>query len=246
MDREFYGHDLAYIHDAGFGDVARAAAATLLKLLAARRIGRGLIVELGTGSGIVAERLSLAGYDVLASDLSAAMLALAQRRAPRATFRQQSLLDAEIPPCVAVAAVGEVFNYAADPRHSTRRLSALLRRIHAALPAGGLLLFDVATPGRVRGKEPQRRFFAGDDWAVLVEATERRAARELVRRITSFRRVGHLYRRADEEHVQRLFDPREIAALLRRLGFRVRTLRGYGALRFSPGVVAFMATKATT
>ncbi|HET6881614.1 MAG TPA: methyltransferase domain-containing protein, partial [Pirellulales bacterium] len=101
--QQFYGKDLAFIHDAGFGHVARAGAQTLLELLRRSEADRGLVVDLGTGSGIVAEQLSLAGYDVLGIDLSADMLALARRRAPHATFRQQSLVDAEIPPCIAVA-----------------------------------------------------------------------------------------------------------------------------------------------
>ena len=243
---DYYCEDLAYIHDAGFGGLARAGAATLLKLLADRKVVQGLVVELGTGSGIVAERLSLAGYDVLGIDLSAEMLAIARRRAPRAVFRQQSLLDTEIPPCVAVASIGECFNYATDRRPSLRRLAKLLRRIHSALPRDGLLVFDVATPRPVRGSGPQRRYFEGDDWTVLVEAEEDLARHELVRRITSFRRVGKLYRRSYEEHVQHLFDPGEMRALLRKLGFRVRTSRGYGELKFSPGQVAFIATKAPT
>jgi 2-polyprenyl-3-methyl-5-hydroxy-6-metoxy-1,4-benzoquinol methylase len=76
-----YREDLAYIHDAGFGHIARAGAATLLKLLAARKITGGLIVDLGTGSGIAAEQFSAAGYGVLGIDLSAEMLAIARRRA---------------------------------------------------------------------------------------------------------------------------------------------------------------------
>lgn len=239
-----YREDLAYIHDAGFGHIARAGAATLLKLLAARDVADGLVVDLGTGSGIAAEQFSAVGYDVLGIDLSAEMLALARRRVPRATFRQQSLFDAEIPTCVAVASLGECFNYLTERRHSLLRLKTLVRRIHAALPPGGVFVFDAATTGRMHGDGPMRRYFEGDDWAVLVEAERNRAHRELKRRITSFRRVGDLYRRSYEEHLQRLLDPAELAAMLRKTGFRVRTMRRYGELKLSPGDVVFIATKA--
>ena len=50
---------------------------------------------------------------------------LARRRAPRATFRHGSALDAKIPSCIAVTAIGEVFNYLFDPRHSLARIAKL-------------------------------------------------------------------------------------------------------------------------
>lgn len=245
-ERGHYLDDLAYIHDAGFGGIARAAAERLLKLLCEQKIDRGLVVDLGCGSGILAEQVSAAGYDVLGIDISRAMLAIARRRAPRASFRRQSLLDVEIPPCVAVAAVGEGLNYLFDAHNSLRRLAKLFSRIHVELPTGGVFMFDIATPGRIRGVGPQRKFWEGDDWTALVEAEEDRKHRTVVRRITSFRRVGRLYRRGYEEHRQRLFERSEIAPLLRHAGFRVRASRGYGELRFPRGVTAFVATKAPT
>jgi SAM-dependent methyltransferase len=236
-----YGDDLAYIHDAGFGHTARAAAPCLLGHL--RRAGKagGLVVDLGCGSGPLAAELSAAGYDVLGIDQSEAMVALGRRRAPRAEFRTGSVLSADLPPCVAVSAVGEIFNYLFDPSHSTRRLTALFRRIRDALEPGGLLLFDVAAPGRGAGVGLPRRFFEGDGWAALVEVEEK--GRILTRRITSFRKVGELYRRTHEVHRQRLFTRPELADPLRELGFRVRPLGGYGPLRFRRGSIGFLARK---
>src|SRR5262249_4464567 len=127
--------------------------------------------------------------------------------------------------------------------NTTRALAKLFRRIHDALVPGGLLLFDVAAPGRVPGPGPQRLWREGEDWAVLVEIEENKAKRLLTRRITSFRKVGALYRRDREVHRQRLFERAELTQQLRDAGFRVRTLAGYGSLRFARGLVGFLARK---
>ena len=237
-----YRDDLAYIHDVGFGGFARSAAPWLLDLLHAQVPGRGLVVDLGCVSGIWAQALSGAGYSVLGYDLSLAMVKIARSRVPQAEFRAGSFLTSELPPCVAITAMGEVFNHLFDKQNTTRGLQKLFRRIYDALQPEGLLVFDVALPGRV--PEGQRRGFSeGDDWACLFEAEEDPALRTLTRRITTFRKVGQLYRRDFEVHRLKLYDRAELAAQLRAIGFRVRGVSNYGSTTFPPGYTGFVASK---
>jgi hypothetical protein len=65
----------------------------------------------------------------------------------------------------------------------------------------------------------------------------------LTRRITCFRRVGKHYRRDDEVHRLQLYKSSEIARELRRVGFRVRTMRAYGRYRLLRAHAAFIARK---
>jgi hypothetical protein len=65
----------------------------------------------------------------------------------------------------------------------------------------------------------------------------------LTRRITTFRKVGEHYRRADEVHRLRLYRATDIAIELRRVGFRVRRTRSYGRYRLPRAHVAFIARK---
>jgi SAM-dependent methyltransferase len=242
-----YRTDLAYIHDVGFGNFAREAAPGLLDRLSRTRAkmpsaGKGLVVDLGCGSGLWARELVDAGYDVLGFDLSPAMIRLARAQAPGGTFRCQSFLQARLPPCVAVTALGEVFNYLFDRGNSQRRMAGLFARVYRALLPRGLFIFDVAVAGRVPGGS-SRAHWLGDDWACLVSAREDAARQLLVREITSFRRVGKRYRRDHEVHRLRLFDRAATAAALADAGFKVRTLAGYGTMHFPPGWIAFEARK---
>lgn len=78
-----YQEDLAYIHDVGFDFYARGVAPELLKILRRHGIRKGLVVDLGCGSGIWARELTDAGYEVLGVDISGAMIRLARKKRPR-------------------------------------------------------------------------------------------------------------------------------------------------------------------
>jgi SAM-dependent methyltransferase len=231
-----YTADLAWIHHTGFGDYARNAAPGLLNLLRHRGVDRGLVVDLGCGSGIWARELTNAGYQVLGVDISPAMIRLARREAPVARFRIGSLLDVELPPCDAVTSLGECINYTFDGRTGPLALRHLFRRVHTALRPAGVFVFDFAEPGI----GARRVFTEGDGWAVLAESSERSGV--LVRRITSFRRVGRLYRRTEEIHRLRLYRAADLLAALRACGFRARRLRAYGDFPPLPGRAIIMAS----
>ena len=215
-----YGEDLAYIHNAGFGQLAEAAGPVLIDAL--RRSGHesGLVFDLGCGGGILSAALVGAGYQVRGVDISPAMISIARKRVPDAHFEVGSILSAGLTESVAVAAVGECLNYLFDARHSLPAIDKLFRRIHNALLPGGILLFDIAEPGRVGSSERRRGFTEAKDWAVLVESEEHEDNQTLTRRITSFRRVGSLYRRGHETHRLRLFPRESIKATLPRWAFK--------------------------
>jgi len=238
-----YQDDLAYIHDVGFGHWATNAAPVILTALRERGLNQGLVLDLGCGSGILAAALSAAAYDVLGIDLSASLLDLARQRAPTAQFRLGSLWTADISPCIAVTAIGECFNYLFDRDGKPDAIEGVFCRIHAALGPGGFFIFDVAEPGRVPSPGVLRNHTEGPDWAVLMTAEEDAQQGLLTRQITTFRRVGDLYRRGYEIHRLRLLPRSEIAEHLRNTGFEIHTLAGYGDLRFPAGHVGFMATK---
>jgi SAM-dependent methyltransferase len=244
----FYGEDQASIHHREFGDLALTAAGLVRSELRAAGHRTGTVVDLGCGSGILARALTDDGYRVVGVDLSHDMLEIAREVAPEAELSVASVHDVEIPPAVAVTAVGEVLNYATDARAGLAALGSLARRVHDALEPGGLFVFDVALPGRHGPTARRVVFHDREDWSLAMDAVE--DGDRLDRRIVVFRRTpspedqgrppgdrrSPLYRRTDEHHVLRLYDPADVAAVLVEAGFTVEQRPGYGpsATRSTP------------
>jgi SAM-dependent methyltransferase len=236
-----YQHDLAYIHDTGFGGFARGSAPGLLSLFRRNGITEGVVVDLGCGSGLWARSLADSGYEVVGVDISPAMIELARQRVPGAAFHVRSFLEFPIPACRAVTAMGEVFNYRFDPKNSLRALRRVCQGVFDALTPKGLFVFDVAEPGRCKGLT--QRFAEGKDWTCLVDCRQDVARQQLTRRIVSFRKVGENFRRHEETHTQQLYPGTKIAETLRGVGFRVRQVRSYGEYRLPARVVGLVARK---
>jgi SAM-dependent methyltransferase len=238
---ERYGEDLAYIHDVGHAEFALESAPGILEILTQSGIRDGLVVDLGCGSGLWARELVDAGYRVLGIDISEAMIEISRRRVPEAEFRVGSLFDAEIPACCAVTAVSEVLNYLFDEEPGGLR--PLFRRVYEALVPGGVFVFDVLGPGQVPPGATARGFRVGEDWAVLSEREEDAERGTMARRIVSFRKVGEHYRRDDEVHRVRLYDPSKLPTELSDVGFRARIMHAYGDYPLGRGHAAFEARK---
>jgi SAM-dependent methyltransferase len=236
-----YGAALARVHHRHFGRVAQAAARELLKRLATAGVSTGTVVDLAAGSGILARAVTEAGFEVWGVDLSEDMLRIARAEAPAATFVHGSLWNVDLPPCVAVAAVGEAFSYAADPTAGLSAFGARLEAIHGSLVRGGLLLFDVAGPGR-SGPDGSRRLFWNHEDACL-GLEEHEEPGRLMRTLTLFVPKGALFERVEEIHVLRLFAPEAVEQQLERVGFAWEHLAGYDGLDVGPGWRAFAAVK---
>jgi len=208
----FYGADLAWIHRSGYEPDARA----WLSLLRRAGVRRGLVVDLGCGAGGWASALVRRGYGVWGVDRSRAMIAMARRRVPRGAFVRASIVEARLPACDAVTAIGEILNYLGGPAEVRR----VFRSVRAALRPGGAFVFDVLLPQRdVRVNARVER-----DWATISRNED--DGRRLVRDITWFRREGRVWRRGREVHRQRLYRASELAAWLRREGLAVRVTAG--------------------
>ncbi|MGI9557474.1 MAG: class I SAM-dependent methyltransferase [Solirubrobacterales bacterium] len=241
---ELYRDDLAYVHDAGFGGQAAAAAERLAAEMRARGADAGLVLDLGCGTGRTAAALVADGFDVHGVDQSAAAIRLARRNAPGATFEVGSVPGASLPACDGAVAVGEVLNYlgAHADAGSRSAFAATAKAVFAALRPGGIWLLDLAGPGRIPGgMEASHR--VESDWAVLVDAVESSRPPCVTREIVTFVRSGRTYRARHETHRLALFRPAEVLTMLRAAGFRARSIVGYDGVRFRPGHTAYLAAK---
>jgi SAM-dependent methyltransferase len=236
-----YQEDLAYIHDAGFGGLASRFAPGVLRLLRTRDPGaarRRTVVDIGCGSGILASRLAAAHYDVVGIDASPAMIRLARSRVPRARFRVASLVDARLPPAIAVVAIGEVVSYVPGGIRALRRFFG---RVRKSLSPGGVFIFDFIESARRRTFRGHS--FAGADWALVASAAADRSGRRITRTITTFRKIGSDYRQTQETHRVRIYSRRDIGRALSTAGFEFTMRRSMGAYRLIAGDVVVIAMR---
>ncbi len=211
-----YRRDLAYVFDQGYGFHAESCAPGILALLEPIRARRGLILEIGCGSGLLTKRLVDAGHRVIATDASPAMLELTRKAvAGTEDVRTLVLPDDPITAVDAIVGIGHALNYLADAAAVRRGLVALA---DALLP-GGLLAVDLCDLewGSAR-KDAVAQGRVGDDWAIITRFSQP-APDRFDRDLTTFVRVADgSYRREDEHHGNVLIDTSSVPALLRERG----------------------------
>ncbi len=150
--------------------------------------------------------------------------------------------ETPLPPCDAVAAIGEVLAYRPPPPAPGPDLGTIFGRIAAAMTCGGRLIFDLI----VSGGEPVanlRNWAAGPDWAVMSVADEDAAAGVLRRHIVAFRQDGPGYRRSEETHWLAVLDPAAVLAMLDAAGFDAEAVPGYGGFMLPPRRRGFLARR---
>ena len=208
----YYRQDLALVHHLGFGFHADLVAPGILSLLEPILERRGLVVELGCGSGLMTRHLVGAGHRVIATDASPAMLALARETAPGAEqFTELVLPDDPIPACDAVVSVGHPFSYLPDEESIDRAFVAAAE----ALRPGGLLMVDICDLewGAARRDAPTAGR-VGRDWAIITEYSMPSSTRFVRQMATFVRNQDGSWRRDDERHDNVLIDTSRLPGLL--------------------------------
>jgi SAM-dependent methyltransferase len=243
-DDPYYQPDLAAVHHRGFAFHAAACAPGIVDILAPVRARRGLVLELGCGTGLLTKELIAAGHRVIATDASPAMLEIARGLVGEAAkdVRQLTLPDDPLPQADAIVAIGHPINYLADAAAIDRALTAMA----GALRPDGVLAFDLCDLewGEARRDAPN---FAGvgADWAIITEFSMPSPDR-FVRDITTFvPNADGSWRRGSEHHENVLTDTARVPALLRQHGVEARVASSFGAETLPPGLRVITGHKAS-
>jgi SAM-dependent methyltransferase len=230
----YYRSDLALVHE-GLGFHAERCAPGILGLLEPVRRRRGLVLELGCGTGLLTRHLVNAGHRVLATDASPAMLARARRAVPGAEeIRQLILPNDSLPRADAVVSVGHVVNYLPDLAAVTRALVAMA----GALRPGGVLAIDLCDLryGQARRNSSDLARVT-EDWAIISRMSIPQPD-VCVREITTFVRTDDgSWRRDDERHDNILIDTAQVPTLLADHGLEVVVGTSFGAEELPVGLV---------
>lgn len=184
----------------------------------------GAILDLGCGTGTVAVALALRGVSVVGLDRSAQMLEEARSRARRwgadVEFREGDFRNLDLPDRFdAVTCFYDAINYC----QSVAELESVLTGLARCVRPGGRLIFDAITHYGIRfvwGSRPDLR--VDDDLVRVWRPSYDREAGLGTLDITYFVRDedrNDTWRRFDERHVHRGFDPVEVKAALQATGW---------------------------
>lgn len=183
------------------------------------------VADLGCGTGTLSLRLFEKGYKVTGVDLSEAMLANAEAKveqhSPRLQFLCQDLRELRLPsPCDLAVAFCDTLNYLTEEDD----LRQALARIRRAVAPGGVFLFDVHTPYKLREKLGNQFFYSlGEEVSYLWQSKFDPECDEVEYDITFFALEDEdeeLYRRFHETHLQRAYDRELLERLLLEAGFQ--------------------------
>ena len=238
-NHQLYGEDLSNIHIIGYGFHWSGAAEIVLQWLKDRGIDQGTVIDLGCGGGQWLERLIDAGYQAYGVDVSPNMLKVAKQIAPKAKLILGSFADISLPNCDAVTAMGEPLNYL----NSGPAIRRTLRNVYKALRPGGVFVFDARHPA-TGPIAPVHSARSDRDWFCHCRTEENYRTNSMIRYITTFKRVGKInFRKNDEIHRLKVYSRAVVSTWLREIGFRVRTRRAYGDYELSKNQSVFICRK---
>ena len=232
--------DYAAVYDAS-GQIAFSLRMVpyLQRLLEQHPVEGRTLLDLACGTGTVAIAFAEAGWRVYGVDGSAEMLAqarakaegmgpIAQGNAP--IWSHQDMRHLVLPERVHLATcLYDSLNYML----TSEDLVAVFRGVYRALLSGGLFLFDMNTAWAMATQwDDETLVTDSEDLTVIFESTYDAERQRVSLIATLFQRVGELYRKIVERHVEQAYPEEHIATLLTDAGFRVEA--SYHCFRTTP------------
>ena len=191
--------------------------------------------DLACGTGSVTALLAQRGLPVIGVDLSEDMLTQAQQKLqgvrPRPVFLHQDLARLYLPRGVDLAVCAlDSLDYITSPQHCR----SAIRRVYKALNPGGIFIFDVNTPEKLRAMDGQVFLDEDDDVYCVWRGDFDEDTNILSYGMDLFQRQGSVWHRSFEEHREYAYTQAQLTAYLKDAGFT--RIRVYGDRTFdAPG-----------
>jgi SAM-dependent methyltransferase len=211
--------DFAWFYDRYWNEEFHSAAFPILERIFLPRLAtRARVIDVCCGTGYLARLLTDRGYRVTGVDASPSMVELARTRAPAAhftiaeaaTFKSRTRFDAAV-------STFDSLNHLLD----SDGLSAAFRSVARALKPGAPFAFDILTEDAYRTEWAENFSIVRDDHVLVISGSGFDFRTRLARcRITTFRKIEGVWRRADTEVQERCYTTDEVDQSLRDAGFR--------------------------
>lgn len=226
---------LAGVYDRLTGDVCYERRADYIeKLFQKSRIPVHTVLDLACGTGTMTGLLTERGYEMIAVDSSADMLAEAMEKAADLTGEPPVFLNQSMPKLDLYGTVDaaicclDSINYLTSPKD----VQKTLQRLHLFIAPGGLLVFDINSAEKLRALDGQVFLDETEDiYCVWRTEFEKRNQVCTYWMDIFTRNEDDIWERDFEEHRQRAYEVDELRQWLMEAGFT--HIRTYGDCRMS-------------
>ena len=213
--------ELAASYDRLTNDVDYAAVVDFYRQILEREgLHPRTCVDLACGTGSVSVLLALQGLDVTGVDMSEDMLTVAFDKAcgmenpPR--FVCQKLQELKMPRAVDLAVCAlDSLDYVTDPDDCAEAI----RRVYKALNPGGIFIFDVNTPEKLRAMDGQVWLDEDEDVYCVWRGEFDESANICSYGMDLFQRQGDVWARSFEEHREYAYSQQQLTDFLKAAGF---------------------------
>ena len=210
-------HNLAASYDRLTNDVDYEATVTFYEEILKREgLKPRTCVDLACGTGSVTAILMKKGLQVTGVDLSEEMLTVASQKAPGAWFICQPLQELKLPRAVDLAVCAlDSLDYITDPKDCEEAI----RRIYKSLNPGGIFIFDVNTPEKLRAMDGQVFLDEDDDVYCVWRGEFDEETNICSYGMDLFQREGDAWYRSFEEHCEYAYSEEQLVGYLKTTGF---------------------------
>lgn len=190
-------------------------------------------VDLACGTGSVACLLAEQGLEVTAVDISEDMLTVASEKAAAMdnppVFVCQPLQQLRLPRGVDMAVCAlDSMDYITDPTDC----ALAIKRIYKALNPGGIFIFDVNTPEKLRAMDGQVFLDEDEDVYCVWRGEFDESTNICTYGMDLFQREGECWYRSQEEHCEYAYSQEQLVGFLKDAGFSY--IQVYADRRFEP------------
>ena len=226
-------HNLAVSYDRLTNDVDYEATVDFYyEILKQEGLKPRTAVDLACGTGSVAAILARKGLQVTAVDLSEEMLTVARQKAMeldnQPLFLCQSLQELYLPRAVDLAVCAlDSLDYITVPADCKEAI----RRVYKVLNPGGIFIFDVNTPEKLRAMDGQVFLDEDDDVYCVWRGEFDEETNICSYGMDLFCRSGNVWQRSFEEHREYAYSADQLVQYLRDAGFT--SIGVYGERKFA-------------
>ena len=191
-----------------------------MQILAREGVKPRTVMDLACGTGSVTAILARMGYPVLGVDMSEEMLTEAAMKTmdidPMPRFSCQKLEELRVPRGVDLAVCAlDSLDYITDPA----ACGEAIRRIYKALNPGGIFIFDVNTPEKLRAMDGQVFLDEDDDVYCVWRGEFDEKTNICSYGMDLFQRQDETWTRSFEEHREYAYSEEQLAGYLKDAGF---------------------------